>query len=186
MSAHNRKLLSLPCLSREDTQKRKNQKLFYFEHQWWRKMQNPEKNTESFLQTVKRTIITTTIIALVLYLINIFPSGESSKLKVFGIIWLVIFSIVFGGHLLELVFINHIKFSLPRNILLLYFIRIGYWFLSSIPLFILANFVSNLFSHKRGHLGNWWTFGFIYIGIQLLMYGIMHIRLKKSFYNGVY
>ena len=149
-------------------------------------MENPEKNTESFVETVKRTIITTTIIAIIINWSGIFPSGEKSKLAVFGMIWLVVFCIVFGGHWLELLFINHIKFVLPKNILFLYFVRICYWFLCSIPLFVLATLVNNLLSHRTGHLGGWWAFGFLYIGIQLLMYAIMHTRLKKSFYNGVY
>jgi len=149
-------------------------------------MENPEKNTESFIQTAGRTVLTTTIIAVILNWLHVFPSGGESKLTVFEIIWLIIFCIVFGGHWLELLFINHIKFALPKNILVLYLLRIVYWFLCSIPLFIAAGLINNLFSHKTGYLGHWWTFGFLYIGIQLLMHAIMHIRFKKSFYNGVY
>jgi len=149
-------------------------------------MENPEKNTEPLIQTVIRTILTTTIIAFILYWLHIFPSGGKSKLTQFEMIWSIVFFIVFGGHWLELVFINHIKFALPKNISLLYFVRISYWFLCSIPLFLMMSLINNLFSHKTGNLGHWWIFGFFYIGIQLLMHAIMHIRYKKSFYNGVY
>jgi hypothetical protein len=149
-------------------------------------VKEPEKNTESFSQTVIRTIITTTIIAIILFLFRIFPSAGKTNLAVFGRIWSIAFCIVFGGHWLELLFINHIKFALPKNILFLYFVRICYWFLCSIPLFVLATLVNNLLSHRTGQLGAWWAFGFLYIGIQLLMYAIMQTRLKKSFYNGVY
>ena len=146
-------------------------------------MKNPEKNTESLAQTVKRTIITTTIVALILTLSGIFPSHEKSKAAIFGVVWLAAFCIVFGGHWLELLFINEIKFKLPKNMLLIYFVRLGYWFICSIPLYILANWVVSFFSNKTKP---WWTFGFVYIGIQLLIHAIMHMRLKKSFYNGVY
>ena len=149
-------------------------------------MENPEKNTEPIIQTLIRTVLTSTIIAVIINWLNIFPSGEKNKLILFEMIWLVAFCIVFGGHWLELVFINHIKFSLPKNILLLYFIRIGYWFLCSIPLFFMADLAASSFTNKTVHLGQWWAFGFFYIGIQLLMHAIMHIRFKKSFYNGVY
>lgn len=149
-------------------------------------MVNPEKNTEPFIQTVRRTIITTTIIAIILFWAGIFPAGEINKLPVFCIIWSAAFCIVFGGHWLELLFINHIKFILPKKILYLYIIRIVFWFLCSIPLFAVANLVSNLLSHKTAHLAHWWAFGLLYICIQLLMYSIMHMRFKKSFYNGVY
>jgi len=104
----------------------------------------------------------------------------------FEMIWSIVFCIVFGGHWLELLFINQIKFALPKNMLLLYSIRIAYWFLCAIPLFFIAELVDNLFSHKTAHLGHWWTFGFFYIGIELLMHALMQISFKKSFYNGVY
>jgi hypothetical protein len=149
-------------------------------------MENPEKNTESLIKTVIRTILTTTIIAVILYCLHVFPSGDKSKLTLFEMIWLIVFCIVFGGHWLELVFINYIKFALPKNILVLYFVRIVYWFLCSIPLFLIADLINNLFSHRTGHLGHWWAFGFFYIGIELLMHGLMHISFKKSFYNGIY
>jgi hypothetical protein len=149
-------------------------------------METPEKNTEPFLQTVIRTIVTTTIIAGIIFLLHVFPPGEKSKLTLFEMIWTMVFCIVFGGHWLELVFINRIKFALPKNIFLLYCIRIAYWFLCSIPLFFMMNLVENLFSYQAGHLGRWEVFGLLYIGIQLAMHAIMHIRFKKSFYNGVY
>jgi len=149
-------------------------------------MENSEKITESFFQTVKRTIITTTVIAAIITLSGIFPTSGKSKLVLFAIVWLIVFCIVFGGHWLELIFINYIKFGLPNNIALLYLVRIAYWFFSSIPLFIIANFVADLFTHGARPLGQWWAFGLIYIGIELIMYLIMYIKMKKSFYNGVY
>jgi hypothetical protein len=107
-------------------------------------------------------------------------------MEIFGTIWLVIFCIYFGGHWLELLFVNRIKFMLPKNLLFLYFVRICYWFLSAIILLALASVVYNLLSNRKGPLVEWWIFGLIYIGIQLVMNAIMHMRSKKSFYNGVY
>jgi hypothetical protein len=149
-------------------------------------MENSEKNTEPFAQTIIRTIVTTTIIAVILYWAHIFPSGGRSKLSIFEMIWSAVFCIVFGGHWLELIFINRLKFALPQSILLLYFVRIAYWFLCSIPLFFAAELIANLFSDNTVYLGHRWMFGFFYIGIQLIMHAIMQIRFKKSFYNGVY
>lgn len=149
-------------------------------------MRSPEKYHEPFLQTVKRTIITTTIIAAIITFAGVFPAGGKSKLVLFGISWAMVFCIVFGGHWLELLFINYIKFVLPKNIIVLYLVRMAYWFLSSIPLFIVAGQVANLFSGETVHIGRWWAFGLIYIGIELFMYAMMQIKTKKSFYNGVY
>ena len=149
-------------------------------------MKNSEKTNEAFLQTLFRTVLTATIISLILYFIHVIPFNGKSKLMEYGVIWAAFFSIFFVGHWLELLFINVIKFRLPRNIFVLYIVRICYWFVSSIPLFLIATIVRELLVSNSRQLGNWWSFGFLYIGVQLLMYAIMHIRLKKSFYNGVY
>ena len=149
-------------------------------------MKYSEKITETFLQTLVRTIITATIISLVLYFIHVIPFKGKSKLMEYGVIWAAFFSIFFVGHWIELLFVNVIKFRLPGNIYVLYIVRICYWFVSSILLFLIANTIRELLVSNSRQLGNWWSLGFLYIGVQLLMYAIMQIRLKKSFYNGVY
>ena len=149
-------------------------------------MKNREKIKESISYTFKRTIITATIIAIILYFLHLFPIGGKSKLTMLEMIWSIAFCILFVGHWLELLFVNYIKFALPESILVIYFLRISYWFLCAIPIVFLVNLICNLFSHKTGQLVNWWEFGLSYIGIQLLMHLIMHLRFKKSFYNGVY
>jgi len=149
-------------------------------------MKNPEKNTEPIIQTVIRTVITTTIIAAIIYCVHLFPSGGKSKLSLLEMIWSIVFCIVFGGHWLEKLFINRIKFYLPKNILVLYAVRIAYWFLCAVPLFFIAGLICNLFTYQAGLLGQWWVFGAFYIGIELVMNAMMQIRFKKSFYNGVY
>ena len=65
-------------------------------------MAHREKNTETFIQTVKRTIITTTIIGIILFFLKLFPPDGRNNLVLFGTIWTVVFCIVFGGHWLEL------------------------------------------------------------------------------------
>jgi len=149
-------------------------------------MKNPEKITESLSYTFIRTVITATIIAIILYSLHIFPSAGETKVTIFEITWSIAFCILFVGHWLELLFINYIKFFLPKSILALYFLRISYWFLCAAPLVFLMNLIYTLFSHKTGRLFNWWIFGLFYIGIQLFMHAIMQVRFKKSFYNGVY
>ena len=149
-------------------------------------MKNSEKIKEGFLQTLFRTALTATIISLILYFIHVIPFNGKSKLLEYGVIWAALFSIVFGGHWLELFFINIIKFRLPGNIFVFHTVRICYWFISSIPLFLIATKIREFLVSNSRQLGNCWSFGFLYIVVQLLMYAIMHIRLGKSFYNGIY
>ena len=67
-------------------------------------MKNPEKFKEAFSKTVIRTIFTTSIIAAILFWAHVFPSGQVTKLKLFIMIWLMVYGIVLGGHLLELIY----------------------------------------------------------------------------------
>jgi len=150
-------------------------------------MRLPEKNQERFQRTIVRTIVTTTLITIILMLSHLFPGHQVSKSNLFGIVWTMIFSIVFTGHWLEIIFINYLKFKLPLgNLALLYFTRIIYWFISAIPLYMLANVIRGLLTNQGFRLGNWWIFGFFYILLELFFQAVIHFRLKKSFYNGVY
>lgn len=149
-------------------------------------MEAPQKFPEAVVRTLIRTLITATIIAALIYFLRLFPQGQKSKLSQFEMIWLMIFSIVFVGHWLELLFINYLKFALPKNMPLLYTERIVYWFVCAIPLFFIAGFIYRSFTGGSGGFANWWMFGLIYIGIELFMHAIMQAKFKKSFYNGVY
>jgi hypothetical protein len=127
-------------------------------------MVHPEKNTETFIETIKRTFVTTIIIAIILFFLRVVPPNGSSKLVLLGMIWALVFCIVFGGHWLELLFINHIKFALLKNIFLFYCLRIFYWFLCAVPLFALASLSNNLCSHEQG---NWATGGHLVLSISV-------------------
>ena len=74
-------------------------------------MKNPEKNHETFLQTIIRTGLTATIISIVLYSFHIIPSSGKSELKEFRIIWAAVFSIVFVGHWFELFSLMSLNFN---------------------------------------------------------------------------
>lgn len=149
-------------------------------------MKSPEKNTEGALQTIFRTAITAAIIAAILTFTHVFAVSAMSAPALLGVIWLMVYCIVYGGHWLEVLFINQIKFMLPPNKAVIYFSRIVYWFLNGIPLFMLANWVGNAFTNHDLNLGRWWTFGLAYIAIELFMHLIMQLRYRKSYYNGVY
>jgi hypothetical protein len=149
-------------------------------------MKNPEKFPERFPQTIIRTVMLAAVIAIVITLLHLFPAGQRSKFAQFGMIWLMAFGIVFGGHWLELLFINYLKFALPKNMPVLYMSRIVYWFFCAIPLLFIVNLIGGLFTYTAGLPGQWWALGLGYIGIELFMHALMQVRYQKSFYNGVY
>ena len=109
-------------------------------------MEAPQKLQETVVNTLTRTVITATIIALVLLLSHVLPQGARGVGTQFGMIWLMVISIVFFGHWLELLFINYLKFALAKSLPMLYLARIAYWFLCAIPLFFVANCMSAFFT----------------------------------------
>ena len=148
-------------------------------------LKSSEKLHEPLLRTIMRTPITTTIITICFYYEILFHLTDD-KLKLFGIAWAETFCIVFCGHWPELLFINYIKFHLPKNIFVLYLVRFAYWYICSIPLFLLCNYVGSILSGENFEAGHWWNFGFVYIFMEMIMYSLLYLRFRKSFWNGVY
>jgi len=146
-----------------------------------------EKIDERFGRTIVRGMGTTTIITAVLGWSHILPAPAALPVDAFEVLWTMVFSIVFVGHWLEMLFVNYLKLQMPEATLpMLYLTRIVYWYLSAIPLFILAGWIRHLMTARPLYVGGWYLVGFFYIGLQLFMQAVIHIRRKKSFYNGVY
>ena len=148
-------------------------------------MIKPEKFHESFPKTVLRTAITAVVLTIIFYFGNIFQAN-GNKLKVFGISWASIMCITFGGHWTEILFINYLKYYLPKNLAVLFAARIIMWYATAIVLFFISQYVFNTLSGSNQTLGGWQVFGFVYILIQMIIHGIIHLQIKKSFWNGVY
>lgn len=147
----------------------------------------PEKIEERFSRTIVRVAVTTTIITSFLVWSNIVRDARMHSLAAFEVVWIMVFSIVFGGHWLEVLFINYIKFQMTgANLPVLYFTRMLYWYVSAVPLFFLAGWVRYVMTDRPLHVDGWYLFGFFYIGVELFMQGIIHFRRKKSFYSGAY
>ena len=148
-------------------------------------MIKPEKFHESFQKTVLRTALTAAVLTVIFYFGDVFQTN-GNKLKIFGICWASIMCITFGGHWTEILFINYLKFYLPKNLAALYTSRIIMWYATAIVLFFISQYVFNSLSGGNETIGGWWTFGFLYILIQMIIHGIIHLQIKKSFWNGVY
>ena len=149
-------------------------------------MIKPEKFYEPLWRTILRTSVTATILTVIFYFGDIFQEQEANKMRVFGIGWMSIMCLTFGGHWIELFFINYIKFLLPKKLYVMYGARIIFWYASALLLFFASQCVHNSLTGKNESAGNLWIFGFIYILIEMIMHGIIHVQIKKSFWNGVY
>ena len=149
-------------------------------------MIKPEKFHEPILHVLLRTSLTAVILASIFNYKELFAGDFSSKMKLLGIESAATMCFVFGGHWLEIFFINFLKNYLPKNLFVLYPVRIAYWYISAIPLYFLYHYVSNFLTGKNYEIGNWWMIGITYIFIEMVMYGILFLLMRKSFWNGVY
>ena len=91
---------------------------------------------------------------------------------------LLVFWISFGGHWVEVFFLNCVR---PR----LAGLRILVWFIGGIGLFFGMRITAMAFaSHMYGRWPPWWTGGLAFIGIELAVHLALQLFGRPSFYNG--
>ena len=146
----------------------------------------PEKFYEPFHRTVIRTALFAGILSLFFYWNQLADEQGKEMLRIFGNGWMSCFWFTFGGYWIEILYINYLKFYLPRNLPLLYACRIVVWYGTAIVFLYLSESSYNFLMKQENSITISWTFGFIYIGIEMLIHGFIHYRIKKSFWNGVY
>ena len=91
----------------------------------------------------------------------------------------------FGGHWVELWFLNWLRPRLPFSRAWQAGARVGVWFIAGIGLglgmrltaFALAGF-------RRGHWPGWWMKGLAFIALELAVHLVLQLRGRPGFFNG--
>jgi len=92
----------------------------------------------------------------------------------------------FGGHWVEVWFLNWLRprLSIARAVQVA--ARIGVWFLAGAGLaFGMRLTMMALTKFRLAHFPAWWLAGLGFIGIELLAHLALQIRGRPSFYNGL-
>lgn len=91
----------------------------------------------------------------------------------------------FGGHCLELWFLNWLRPRLPDTRVAQLGARVGVWFVGGAGLALGMGLTAMLFTEFRpAQWPGWWAGGLAFIGIELAVQLVLQIRGRPSFYNG--
>ena len=91
----------------------------------------------------------------------------------------------FGGHWVEVWFLNWLRPRLPVARGVQVAARVGVWFAAGIALAIGMDLTAMaLAGFRPAHWPDWWLGGLVFIGIELAAHLARQLRGRPSFYNG--
>jgi len=91
----------------------------------------------------------------------------------------------FGGHWVEVWFLNWLRFrlSIARGVQVA--ARVGVWFVGGAGLAVGMGLTAMaLAGFRPAHWPAWWLGGLAFIGIELVTHLLLQLRGRPSFYNG--
>ena len=91
----------------------------------------------------------------------------------------------FGGHWIDLLFLNGIRPHLPSTPVVQRLARIAVWFAGGVVLAVGARLTAKLLLEWfRLSWLTWATAGALFIGVELVAHAALHLRSRPNFYDG--
>lgn len=90
----------------------------------------------------------------------------------------------FGGHFVEILFLNYLRPLLPNSRPLLTLIRLGMWFVAGTAFAFCMKWTAvqlGITSHAKSPV--WWIAGLSFIGIELLAHLGLLLSGRRNFYS---
>ena len=92
----------------------------------------------------------------------------------------------FGGHWIDLAFLNWLRPRLRESRRIQVVARIAVWFVGGMALALGARLTATLLlEHRSLAWLTWATAGTVFVAIELVAHGALHLRGRPSFYNGL-
>jgi hypothetical protein len=92
----------------------------------------------------------------------------------------------FGGHWIDLAFLNWLRPRLPASRRIQVGARLAVWFVGGIVLAFGARLTATLLlEHQSLAWLTWATAGTVFVAIELVAHGALYLRGRPSFYNGL-
>lgn len=127
------------------------------------------------------TLARTGAIALV---VGAILAWRSHELRQWPLATLLVFWPAFGGHWVELVFLNYVRPRLPGSRAAQLGGRVAVWFVGGVVLFAGMMLTARLLdSMGRVHWPAWWVGGVAFIGIELIVHLILLMSGKPNAFN---
>lgn len=89
-----------------------------------------------------------------------------------------------GGHFVELFFRNRLRWLISPQPLPQASARLAYWFVGGSVLYAGALATGLILIGNRVLPWPWWTGGLLFLGLELVVHGLLQLRRQPSFYNG--
>lgn len=138
----------------------------------WRPVKEP------IATTLKRTGGIALIVGAIL-------AWRSHDLRLWPIASLLVFWPAFGGHWVEIVFLNYVRPRLPNARPMQLGARLAVWFVGGVVLLAGMMLTAKLLDSGAGvHWPAWWVGGLAFIGIELIVHLILLMRGKPNAYAG--
>ena len=90
----------------------------------------------------------------------------------------------FGGHWVEILYLNHIRMSLPEVRWLETVVRLMGWYVGGCVLFVGMKITATMLGNPALESLQWWYGGFLFIIIELFVHAIVLAGGKNCFWNG--
>jgi hypothetical protein len=133
---------------------------------------------QPFREPLHHTLLRNGIIALAISAIIAWRWGGRWPVAFLVALWPT-----FGGHLLELLFLNALRPRLPAARAAHLAARLTLWFLGGIALSVLMAATLQALTGSARWIP-WWAAGLGFVAIELLVHAVMQLRRLPNFYNG--
>ena len=135
-----------------------------------------------FREPMRTTLTRTLAIAIVGGTVLTLVSGVPRRWPVFTLLMLWP---AFGGHWIELWFLNWLRPRLPETPGVQFLSRIAVWFAGGLLLGLGVALTARVLMPSRPvHWPAWWTSGVLFIAIELVAHMGLRLRGRPSFYDG--
>ncbi len=138
---------------------------------------------QPYREPLRVTLIRTVSIALVA---GALVALRARALGLWPVFSLLMLWPAFGGHWIDLLFLNGLRPRLPSSRVVQRLTRIAVWFAGGVVLAIGVRLTGRLLlEHPRLAWLTWATAGVLFVGVELVAHAGLHLRGRPSFYNGL-
>lgn len=135
-------------------------------------------------EPLRATVTRNLSIAIVASTVVAVSSSHSSHPIRWPIAFVLMLWPTFGGHWLELWYLDWLRPRLPSTLGILYLARLAAWFVGGCLLGLGMSGTTRVLGVPSTRLPAWWLAGLAFIGIELIVHAGLQVRGKASFYNG--
>lgn len=140
---------------------------------------------QSFREPLRATLIRNGVIAICVATVIVMTTPGSNRAHRWMVAVILLLWPTFGGHCLEVGFLDWLRPRLPESGLVQRAARLAAWFLGGCALgacMLLTARVLNEGQVMRWPA--WWVPGAAFVGIELIVHGGLQLRGMPSFFNG--